>query len=527
MITLRQYQTECVKSVFRYYGDGGVGHIVLGLPTGTGKSLVLAELIRQIFAQYPTQRVMALTHVKELIKQNADEILKVWPLCPLGINSAGLGRRDYMQPVIYGGVASVINNIEMFGHRDLLFIDEAHLLSPDDNSLYQRIITILKQINPYLKVIGLTATLFRLGQGLLTQGGLFTDCPFNICTTEGFHRLIIEGYLSPPIPRPAKNLLDVSKLKVQGGEFTKQSLNQISNPTILQAGLAELCEWGHDRQAWLIFNAGIQAADDCAAILQSWGIPAASVHSEISQEHRDERIAMFKSGELRAITNNNILTTGFNHPAIDLIGMFRPTMSASLWVQMLGRGTRPSPDTGKKNCIVLDFAGNTKRLGPIDDPQIPKPKGKGTGDAPVKICDCCGAYNHTRVRFCIGCGAEFDFEQKIVRKSDTSELLTGGMPKIEFFNITRMMYNKHTSKAGHAGITVNYYSGLTKFSEFLNFESSGMQLHHAHDWWRKRFADSLPRTNADALNLIKNARVPKRIKVWLNLTFPKVMGEEW
>jgi superfamily II DNA or RNA helicase len=107
------------------------------------------------------------------------------------------------------------------------------------------------------------------------------------------------------------------------------------------AAIQEALEQGHDRNCWLAFCAGVDHADAVAGLLNSYGVPAAAVHSKLSAGERDARIAAFKSGELRCITNNNILTTGFDHPPVDMILMLRPTMSTVLWIQMLGRGTRP------------------------------------------------------------------------------------------------------------------------------------------------------------------------------------------
>src|SRR5690606_36427951 len=130
---------------------------------------------------------------------------------------------------------------------------------------------------------------------------------------------------------------------------------------------------------------GIEHAEHIAEFLTRFGIDCAAVHSKQSAEYNDKAILAFKEGSLRAIVNYGKLTTGFNHPGIDAIAMFRPTMSVPLWVQMLGRGTRPAD--GKKDCLVLDYARNTPRLGPINDPVIPRRKGEGGGDPPVKVCN--------------------------------------------------------------------------------------------------------------------------------------------
>jgi DNA repair protein RadD len=195
----------------------------------------------------------------------------------------------------------------------------------------------------------------------------------------------------------------------------------VDDADITYRALTEAVQIGQSRRSWTAFASGIDHAIHIAEMLRgTFGIDAAEVHSKMPDKERDRRIEAYKRGELRCIVNKDILTTGFDHPPIDLILMLRPTMSTGLWVQMLGRGTRPYDPaingylpgfpTKKFDCCVLDYAGNTRRLGPINDPVIPKPKGKGrAGDAPVKICDACGAYNHTSARFCLVCNNEFTF----------------------------------------------------------------------------------------------------------------------
>lgn len=526
---LRSYQEEAIQSIFDYYQGGGNGHVLLALPTGTGKSLILAEFIRRVLHFWPSQRVIALTHVRELIEQNAKILSQMWPGAPLGIYSAGLNRRDHIQPIIYGGVASVVKRVEMFGHRDLLLIDEAHLLSDDTNTMYHKIIAKLRELNPNLKVIGLTATAFRLGQGWLTNSGLFTDIIFNICNVEGFHRLIVEEFISPPMPKRTRTELDVSNVAIQKGEYVQSQLQKaVDNPDITYSALKEACEHGHDRHSWLAFCSGIEHADHCADMLESFGVPTAAVHSKITPEQRDERIRAFKAGELRCLTNNNVLTTGFDYPPIDMIIMLRPTVSPGLWVQMLGRGTRPSPETQKANCLVLDYARNTLRLGPIDDPVIPSPKGEGSGDVPIKICDYCGTYNHTRVKFCTCCGMEFIFEQKIVRTADTQQLISGTLPQVETFNVDRVMYGRHIGrKSGNVNIKVSYLCGLQLFNEFVSFDTNGYAKHKANEWWRQRHSVEPPLSTDMALMRLSELRTPKRVRVWINRKYPEVLSVEW
>lgn len=155
----RYYQQDAINAFFKYFDDGNDGNPLLGMPTGTGKSLVIAKLIEMILMQWPGQRVMLLTHVAKLIEQDAKTLRKVWPNAPLGIYSTELKEKQHLQPIIFGGVQSVCKNPELFGWRDIIFVDEAHLIGDRDDTQYIKTIAALKMINPKLKVCGFSATL--------------------------------------------------------------------------------------------------------------------------------------------------------------------------------------------------------------------------------------------------------------------------------------------------------------------------------------------------------------------------------
>jgi DNA repair protein RadD len=488
-----------------------------------------------------------LTHVKELITQNAEKLLNIWPTAPLGIYSAGLESRDMILPIVFGGIQSVSKIIQRsetmekpphmrhFGFRDLILIDECHLLGPSEDTMYQYTIAELKKINPHLKIIGFTATPYRLKQGMITDEGLFTDIAYDMTDIDGFNRLIAEGFISPLIPKRTSVEIDISNVGLSAGDFnSKQLAAAVDKDEITYAAVKETIEQGYDRKAWLVFATSIENAEHIAAMFQSMGVACAATHSKLSSAENDARIKAFKNGELRALVNNNKLTTGFDFPAIDLIAMLRPTLSPGLWVQMLGRGTRPSFETGKTNCLVLDFAGNTKRLGPINDPIKPRKPGKGTpGDAPVRICDHCGVYNHASARVCIACGIEFKFETKIFGTADATELIRSDAPVVEYFNVSRVLYNLHEKKdKGGARINppsvrVSYICGLQMFQEWVCLEHAGLAGHKARNWWRQRHVSEPPNTTREALQFVSELRMPRRIRVWTNKKFPEVLSHEF
>lgn len=527
MIQLRPYQAEGLEAILNYFKSGKKGNPLLAWPTGTGKSIIPAIFIKDVLKQWPNQKFLLLTHVSELIKQNAEILQYVWPTAPLGIFSAGLKLKQSMFPIVYGGIQSMIKNPAIFGHRDLIFIDEAHLVSQDDSSQYITFLSTMRLLNPLVKVIGMSATPYRMGQGLITDGGLFTDIVHDLTGVDAFNKLIVDGYIAPLIPLRTRTELDVSNVGILKGEFIGSQLQSaVDKVEITHAGLRECVEAGKERKSWLLFASGIEHAEHIAEMLRSFGIDCAAVHSKQKAEYNDRAIKAFRNNELRSIVNYGKLTTGFNHPEIDLIGMFRPTLSVALWVQMLGRGTRPA--LNKKNCLVLDFAKNTIRLGPINDPIIPRKKGEEPGIAPVKICEACGMYNYAKVRFCGNCNAEFSFAIKITAKASTEELLRSDFPVIESFKVEFATYQpKVSGKNGQQYIRAGYYVGGRTFIENVFPEAKGWARKKFVDWWRQRHPIDPPLTTSEALNYIKELRTPKRIRVWLNKPYPEVMGSEY
>jgi hypothetical protein len=663
----------------------------------------------------------------------------------------------------------------------------------------------------------------------------------------------MEGFIAPLVPKRTAIELDISNVGISNGDYSKGELQRaVNKEEITRAALTEMIEQGCNRKSWLIFASGVEHSESISDMLNLMGIPCAAIHSKITAEEREKRLKAFKSGELRAVSNNNVLTTGFDHPPIDLIGMLRPTCSPGLWCldekteiltkegfknkdeiketdlvatvnpvsmkseylpilgkierqlipfekyvsfsnpqmdwkvtdkhrmlyrtrkgkarikteksfveaskllnnefiqlpvsgfghnydlplsdselrfiglfmsdgsldksnkqitiyqssrypmilneirkcfggcgfklreynkkrppyydinrfqvafgawkhleiylskdfalplmklserqfnilleaifwgdgqkqptkvnwiqrsihistgnkifaerlqqtallngyranivkthvymirmkkqqwntisksndgrnqikteesddnfvwcvenangtlftrrngkvvivgncQMLGRGTRPCE--GKENCLVLDYAGNTKRLGPINDPIKPRKKGQAVGDPPVKICENCGMYNHASVRFCDNCGAEFKFKVKIVQRASTEQLLKSDAPVIERFNVHKVIYSRHNKAFTLPSIRVDYYcEGLARFREWVGIGRTGPFGNKAKHWWKQRSAVPVPETVDEALVLSSYLREPKTITVHVNKSLPEILSYEF
>lgn len=523
---LRQYQQMAHDGVLNYLFNNA-GNPAVAMPTGTGKSHVIAALCSTFLWTWPDTRIIMLTHVKELVKQNLAKLQESWSDAPIGVYSAGLGRKEPFHPIVYGGVQTVMNSIEKLGRRDIVIIDENHLVSHNADTAYQKIIKHFSE-QSRVRTIGFSATQYREGLGMITGNGIFHDVAVDQTTMEWFAYFVAHGYMVPLIPRRTRTEIDLSKVGMSNGDYNLVHLQQaVDVDAITYAALQELCEWGHDRTSWMVFASGVDHAEHVAQALAYFGIPAVTVHSKITGEERDKRIADFKIGAYRCLVVNNIGTIGFDHPPIDLIGMLRPTASTALWVQMLGRGTRPSPMTSKRNCLVLDFARNTVNLGPIDDPYIPKRKGLGTGDPPVWICPACGVYNHAAARFCMACDEKHTFEQKLYSQSSDVELMSSDAPDIRYFNVEQVYYNLHQKNGSRDTIKVTYRCGLRSFNEWICLEHDGFPKHKAHQWWKERHHNEPPQTTAEALQYVRELRKPSRVSVWVNRQYPEVMGAEF
>jgi DNA repair protein RadD len=275
-------------------------------------------------------------------------------------------------PIVFGGIQSVAKAIarsleddsnqllpqhmKHFGWRDLIFIDEAHLLSPNEDTEYQYVIAELKKINPQLKVIGFTATPYRMKQGMITDDdGIFTDICYDITGIEAFNRMIAEGFMSPIIAKPTRTIIDVSGVGMVGSEFNQKQLDKVvDTDEITYKAVNEMIEYASNRNCWMVFGSSIDNAEHINAVLQSFGINSVVVHSKLKDS--DQRILDFQNGQYQCIVNKDQLTTGFDHPPIDFIGDLQPTMSPGKHVQKWGRGT-PFASNAKEQLLRVGLRG--------------------------------------------------------------------------------------------------------------------------------------------------------------------------
>jgi len=494
MLTPRPYQSDSITAVMDYWRAGG-GNPLVDLATGLGKSVVIAKLTRDLLDAYPQMRVLMLVHVRELVSQNYQALLRLWPEAPAGIYSAGLGRRDAHERICFASIQSVYRKAAELGPRHLVLIDEAHLVPNGGDGMYRRLLTDLREQVPDLRVAGFSATPYRMDSGRLDEGDerLFDEVVYSYGVGAG----IEDGWLSPLVSKRGAAEIDVSGVGSRGGEFIAGQLEAAADDDALtRAAVADMQARASDRRSWLVFCAGVKHADHVTEALRSAGVSAACVTGDTPAGERDHLIREFRAGRIRALTSVGVLTTGFDAPNVDMIALLRPTRSKGLYVQTLGRGTRLCE--GKADCLVLDYAGNVRRLGPVDAIEI-ETRRKGASmkvDADAvraKECPRCEALCALNARVCKDCGHEWPVSVEHDTRADDAPILTReiqakAVEPLRVHSWSKRIVN-HQGKPKY--LQVDILAGMQAYRDFVLIEHGGYPARKAGQWWRQH-GGSLP-----------------------------------
>ncbi|WP_286804012.1 DEAD/DEAH box helicase [Marinobacter sp. UBA2498] len=387
---LRPYQQEAVDATLAHFRKTDESAVIV-LPTGAGKSLVIAEL-----ARLAKRKILVVTHVKELVEQNHAKY-QSYGLTG-GVFSAGLKRKESHHQVTFASVQSVSANLDQFRDEySLVIIDECHRVSGEETSQYQRIIELLRQQNDSLKVLGLTATPYRLAMGWIYRyhyRGFVRgedDKPFQYCIYElPLNYMINRGYLTrPELVNAAVAQYDFSALpQDRFGEYAERDVNQLlsKHKRVTRAIIEQVVELAAERQGVMIFAATVEHAREVAGYLPEH--ETALITGATDLKDRDLLIQRFKQRQLKYLVNVSVLTTGFDAPHVDFIAILRPTQSVSLYQQIVGRGLRL--DEGKQDCLVIDYAGNHVNL---HHPEVGEPKPNPDSEPVQVFCPGCGFAN--------------------------------------------------------------------------------------------------------------------------------------
>jgi DNA repair protein RadD len=499
MFTLRPYQQEAVNATLKHFRKSR-NPAVLVLPTGAGKSLVIAELSR-----LARGRVLVLAHVKELVEQNYSKF-KSFAL-DAGIYSAGLNQKDADNKVIFGSIQSVARaERSFFKDFSLVVIDECHRVSGEDESQYTQVLELIQAASPQVCILGLTATPYRLDSGWIYefnyQGFLCSSQPriFKKCVYElSLKKMIEAGFLTPPVQIDAPVAsYDFSALQLPLGaqSYRLEDIEAIlkDQSRITPVIIKNIVEIAERRRGVLIFTASVRHAAEILAILPKG--QAAMVVGSTEAEQRDHIVQSFKNQQIKYLVNVSVLTTGFDAPHVDLIAILRPTESVSLYQQIVGRGLRLFE--GKQDCLVLDYTGvphdifspqiherkpysdavavkvccprcehendfwgradekgkvvehfGTECRGAIEDPESGELVPCGFKYR-FKVCERCSVENRIDAESCAACGAHFVDEQAKIREAMSAK-------DAHVMKPDSMTLERRVDKKGNERLEVRYY----------------------------------------------------------------------
>lgn len=498
MIVLRPYQQDALIALFKYWREGG-GNPLIDFPTGTGKSFVIAELSRRLCLL--ERRILIASHVREIVEQDAAAIRAVWPDMPpgtLGINSAALGERDTEAPILLATIQSIFRNPGALGERHLVIIDEAQRVPPGDTGMYHVTLAGLRVLHPTLRVAGFSATCYRLDSGRLDEGEgkLFDKVVYSYPIADA----IKDGWLAPLIAKGTDAEIDVAGVHVRGGEFVPGELELAADQdTLVERAADEIVQYGAGRrQAWLLFCCGVRHAHHVCAALVRRGVSCATVTAQTPDDERARIIAEFRAGRLQAITNCEVFTTGFDVAHVDLIALLRPTMSAGLFVQMAGRGTRPAD--GKQNCLLLDFAGNVQRHGPVDQVD---PTSRNV--LPIKECPKCASIIARSARVCPDCGYEWPapvptHRERRISHGASADTLSPLGTDLTWLPVLHLGLAEHIKPGKPASLRLDFRTPSLRVSDWLAFAHNPTARRFAGNKWRKLGGrEPIPMTASEAL----------------------------
>ena len=514
-ITPRRDQREALAAVLDALARG-VRRPLVEAPCGWGKSILIAMLALTLVLR--GWRVLILAHRHELLEQNTGALLRLDPAADVGICSASLRADRLDAAIVVGGTATIFRRLKILGHVDAVLLDEAHLLGPGSSSMLG---TILKALGEP-PLIGFTATPYRTDSGSLITAELFDALVWRLGVVEA----IDAGLLVPLITKsPTAGRIDTSGVAIVAGEFQQRPLEQAALAgSVTRDAVLRTLEVANEenRQALLFFAIGVAHCAAISVVLRERGVGHAVITGETPTEERAAAIARFRAGELRALVNCNVLTTGFDARNIDLIAFMRPTVSPVLWTQAAGRGMRTWPE--KSDCRLLDFGGNVLRHGPINAIRL-RPHGarhdaQAAADR-VRICPRCDEINEPTATVCTSCGMVL-----IKPRAPVIEAIESNAPAIDteaqrprWVRVHAMRGGIHEKPGRPPLFRLSYVTEEGWVSEFLalEHEKSGARWYAGKAWTRlsRMPATPPPATARDAYQRFISGELcePQRLRI--------------
>lgn len=486
VIVPRPYQEEALEALDEHVRTKD-NNPCLVIPTGGGKSVLMAWAIQQWKRDYPPFRICILAHRKELVQQNADELLGLWPAGDIGIYSAGLGKRDQEHSILFASIDSIWRKWGEFAPFDCLLIDEAHRIPASGEGKYRDFIKGCRITNKNMRIVGCTATPYRMGCGPICHKDHILN---EVCYEANVGDLIAQGFLCRLRSKVGDVQPDLDKVKRNhGGDYVTTSLaNVVATDDVI--GKAVRSAMGHitreERKSIIFFCVDVDHCRRVSMELRKYGVEAPCVTAKTPQAERDRIAEAFKAGRYKALCNVNVFTEGFNAKLIDCIVLFRPTLSRGLYSQMVGRGLRLHPN--KTDCLVLDYAHCIDEHGPIDC--------LDAGEVKLAICQVCGDAFSRAIRICPHCGwvipkeelerVEAEEREKRLHDAEASNRsILGSEPEI--LNVSDVSVHRHRKPGAPDSIRVQYRCGLSTFREWICLDHPGYAGRKSRRWWWVRF----------------------------------------
>jgi len=512
---LRDYQQECLSVIWKALPKEET--ILIQAATGAGKTIIFCELNKQILSKWPAIRIGILAHRRELISQAKDKMLRVWPDAgsKIGIACGTIQKHvDVRRPITIGTIQTLSNKIENTKPFDIIIIDEAHRIPPmNDDNQYAKWIKAMQELNPRVRIIGFTATPFRLGHGYIygktcrpDNENLFSDLNYRI----GIQKLQGAGYLCPLIAKETKNIsFSLSGIKRIGGDYSTRDVSDLMSEDLhVGSAIEAIREYASDRKHIVVFAVTIEHAEILSKTFNHHGISAATVHSKMATGQRDMILRNFDAGRFRVIVNVGILTEGWDSPHADCGIMCRPTLSPALFVQMIGRMLRIS--NGKKDALILDLANNFRTHGMPDNPRVIIPGRKKesiNGDDIIMTCPECMTVVAPQTRICPECGKVLVQEKKYINERVEMQNVKTEPDQLEV-DVIDYNFNPYTSRKGNEMIKLAMTckpKGMNTIppffvNHFFDFEGQGSEfgMRRARTIWNKIVGTAPPSSVQEA-----------------------------
>ena len=393
---LRPYQQQAVDAALTWVRQS-IEPCLVEAPTGAGKSHLIAEIAAHLHRISKGKHILCLAPSAELIVQNKEKYIATGN--PASVFSASAGGTCLRWPVVFGTPGTVKNKVSRFGDKFCaVIVDEAHGITPTIKHIIDR----MRQHNPNLRVIGLSATPYRLGSGYIyamdeagkPMGEQSCRDPYfaKRVYTISAYELIQNKYLTPPVIGGinADNYQTLNLELNRQGKFDQSDIDQAfhGHGRKTAAIVADVVAQSRNRQGVMFFAATIQHAHEIVASLPP--MLTAIITGKTAKQDRARIIKQFKAKQIKYMVNVDVLTKGFDAPHVDVIAILRATESVALLQQIVGRGLRV--DDNKTDCLVLDYAENIERHCPDGDLFNPSIKAnmRGTGAESVSVsCPAC------------------------------------------------------------------------------------------------------------------------------------------